>query len=129
MTQLFTSLMLLTGLSAAAGPIVVPRSGAPTEQLAAPPKKSKAGPTPQTPALSCTLLTLEAPRGGRLEVQGQGFGPVPLVRIGGKVTRMIERTETRIAVQIPADSNGGPVSVTSGPREAQCGTLTIVGKD
>jgi hypothetical protein len=42
---------------------------------------------------------------------------------------MIERTETRIAVQIPADSNGGAVTVTNGKLRAECGTLAIIGRD
>ena len=79
--------------------------------------------------MTCTLLTTEAPRGGRLEVQGSGFGKAPLVRIGGRVTRMIERTETKIAVQIHADSDGGPVTVHAGKVKAECGTLTITGKN
>lgn len=87
--------------------------------------KSKAPPAGPT----CTLLTRQGPRGGRLEVEGQGFGKAPLVRIGGQVTRMIERTETRIAVQIPRDSDGGRVSVNVGALEVECGTLTIIGKN
>jgi hypothetical protein len=96
---------------------------APTEKPPAP------KPLPKAPAMTCTLLTTEAPRGGRLEVEGTGFGKAPLVRIAGRVTRMIERTETKIAVQIHIDSNGGAVSVKSGGLEAQCGTLTIIGKN
>jgi len=91
----------------------------PSEQ---PPPKPKA-------SSSCALITTEGPRGGRLEVEGNGFGQSPLVRIGGKVCRMIERTDTRIAVQIPADSNGGPVTVKTGKAELSCGSLTIIGKD
>jgi hypothetical protein len=96
---------------------------APTEKPPAP------KPVPKAPAMSCTLLTTEAPRGGRLEVEGTGFGKAPLVRIAGRVTRMIERNETKIAVQIHIDSNGGAVTVKSGSLEAQCGTLTIIGKN
>ena len=99
--------------------------------IAAPPEK-KAPPAekkPAPPSASCTLLTPEGPRGGRLEVEGQGFGKSPLVQIAGRVTRMIERTETRIAVQIHADSDGGAVSVKVGGVEVPCGTLTIIGKN
>jgi hypothetical protein len=92
-------------------------------------KKPPAPPKPAAPAITCTLLTTEAPRGGRLEVEGAGFGQAPLVRIGGRVTRMIERTETKIAVQIPADSDGGAVTVHAGKLQAACGTLTIIGKN
>jgi len=93
---------------------------APPEKPAAP--KPKAGPT-------CTLRTTEAPRGGRLEVEGTGFGKSPLVRIADRVTRIIERTETTIAVQIHADSDGGEVTVQVGGQRVPCGTLTIVGKN
>ncbi len=96
--------------------------------IAAPPEK--APPTvPMKPTLVCTLVTKEAPRGGRLEVEGHGFGMAPLVRIAGRVTRTIERTETKIAVQIHRDSNGGKVTVKTGALEAECGTLTIIGKN
>jgi len=106
-----------------AQPIAGPLA-APTEKKAPDAEKK-----PAPPSATCTLLTQEGPRGGRLEVEGQGFGKAPLVRIAGRVTRMIERTETRIAVQIPRDSDGGPVSVKVGELELPCGTLTIIGKN
>jgi hypothetical protein len=93
------------------------------------PRKNKPASTPKAPALTCKLMTTEAPRGGRLEVEGTGLGQSPLVRIGGRVTRTIERTETRLAVQIHADSNGGPVTVVANKVEVACGLLTIIGKD
>jgi hypothetical protein len=130
MAQLLLSgLMVLVGLSWGDGQSV--GHGGPDSPigLAAPPAKPKSSLAPKAPAIRCTLLTLEAPRGGRLEVEGQGFGQAPLVHIDGKVTRMIERTETRIAVQIPADSNGGVVNVTNGKLHAECGTLAIIGRD
>jgi hypothetical protein len=116
MNQLWAALLLLVVTSPA---------------VAAPPTKPPAGRHPKVtaPAMSCTLLTPEGPRGGRLEIEGHGVGQSPLVRIAGKVTRMLERTETKISVQIPADSNGGLVTLTSGKLEISCGTLTIVGKD
>lgn len=128
MAGLLTSFALvLSGLALDPSPALVSGSGA-SHRLIAPPK-IKPAPAHEAPALTCKVLTTEAPRGGRLEVEGHGFGRAPLVRIGGKITRMIERTETRIAVQIPADSNGGPVTVIAGKQEATCGTLTIIGKD
>lgn len=98
----------------------------------APPPKGGKGDKPAEPAEpqpSCKLLTPEAPRGGMLEVQGEGFGKTPLVRIAGKVTRTIERRDDRISVQIPRDSNGGEVTVQVGKARIVCGTLTIIGKD
>jgi hypothetical protein len=95
---------------------------APPEKPAEPEKPKPAGPT-------CSLRTTEAPRGGRLEVEGLGFGKSPLVRIADRVTRIIERTENTIAVQIHADSNGGEVTLQVGGQRIPCGTLTIVGKN
>ena len=103
---------------------------APAAALGAPPEKpAKPDPKPAAPAVTCKLITVEAPRGGRLEVEGAGFGKAPLVRIAGRVTRMIERTETKIAVQIHADSDGGAVTVHAGKLKAECGSLTIIGKN
>ena len=129
MTQLLGALLLVSALVLRPAPepsqqtVLRTCVTAPTEKAPAP------KPVPKAPALTCTLLTTEAPRGGRLEVEGSGFGKAPLVRIAGRVTRMIERTETKIAVQIHIDSDGGAVTVKSGGLEAQCGTLTIIGKN
>jgi hypothetical protein len=128
MIQHLAALLLL-----AAVPVPAPQpAAAGPMRVAAPPKKPPAADKPappKQPAMSCVLRTPEGPRGGRLEVEGRGFGQAPLVRIAGKVTRMLERTETKISVQIPADSDGGPVTVSSGKTEIPCGTLTIIGKD
>src|SRR5690349_2558824 len=94
-----------------------------------PPADAKPKAPAAAPGPTCKLVTTEAPRGGRLEVEGAGFGKAPLVRIAGRVTRMIERTETKIAVQIHADSDGGAVTVHAGKLHAECGTLTIIGKN
>src|SRR5688572_19384710 len=75
---------------------------------ATPPSSTKkaedTAPKPAAEAVTCTLLTKEAPRGGRLEVQGTKLGKSPVVKIGGAVTRIIERPGDKIAVQIPAKS-------------------------
>jgi hypothetical protein len=122
MAQFLAAVALLAGLTGATTRVALPALGAP-------PTKPKVSHAPHAPVLTCTLLTTEAPRGGRLEVEGEGFGQTPVVRVDGKVTRTIDRTEKTIAVQIPADSNGGAVSVTSGKQQAQCGVLTIIGRD
>jgi hypothetical protein len=57
------------------------------------------------------------------------FGSVPVVRINGKPARMLERRETRVSVQIPADSDGGPISVLQDGHTLACGTLVIIGKN
>lgn len=131
MLQLVTAvLLMLPGLapSPSAGAGIGGGRRAAHSALAAP-RKNKPATASKAPTLTCKLLTLEAPRGGRLEVEGDGFGQSPLVRIGGRVTRMIDRTKTRLAVQIHADSNGGPVTVVANKQEVACGTLTIIGKD
>lgn len=97
--------------------------------LGAPDNKPKPPEPPKSPAITCTLRTTEAPRGGRIEVEGSGFGDVPLVRIAGAIARIIERRGNVIAVLVPRDSDGGAVSVQSGEARAKCGTLTIIGKD
>ncbi len=79
------------------------------------------------PAFTCTLVTTEAPRGGQLDVHGDNFGATPVLRIGGKVTRILRRNTTDIRVQIPTDSNGGSVTVQSNGTTVECGTLTIIG--
>jgi hypothetical protein len=86
-------------------------------------------PTVTKPALTCKLLTSEAPAGGRLDVEASHFGTTPVVRIAGKAMRMIERTATRIGVQISADSNGGEVTLQAGKQNVVCGTLVITGQD
>jgi hypothetical protein len=126
--------VLTAGALIAPSSVLAGEGGAPDRSVvSAPPEKPappKPGPAkPAAPALTCTLLTIEAPRGGLLEVEGAGFGKAPLVRIAGRVTRMIERTETKISVQIHPDSNGGAVTVHAGKLEAACGTLTIIGKN
>lgn len=82
---------------------------------------------PKKAALSCKLVTLEAPAGGRLEVTGEQFGKSPLVKIAGKVARLIDRYEDTIAVQIPKKSTGGSVTVHVGGKQAVCGELRILG--
>ena len=109
---------------AVAEPPKQPDKGAPPASPPAPPT-----PLPAPAAPPCKLLTPEAPRGGRLEVEGGGFGKTPVVRIGGRVARMLERTPQRIAVQIAADSNGGPVTVTADGKDLRCGVLIIIGRD
>jgi hypothetical protein len=131
MARLLTALLLLAAFGAGAAGVVrardLPIGGT---SIAAPAEKKPEDAEKRKPAApECTLLTTDGPRGGRLEVEGRGFGKAPLVLIGGKVTRMIERTETRIAVQIPRDSDGGPVTVKVAELEIACGTLTIIGKN
>jgi hypothetical protein len=99
--------------------------------VAAPPAPKPDKPQKAAPVtVSCSLLTTEAPRGGRLEVEGKNFGRAPVVHIGDRaINRILERTETKISVQIPADSDGGAVTVRAGTQQATCGTLTIIGKN
>jgi hypothetical protein len=125
------SLVLLHAVAAKSGPAVwvATQSSALTAPPAdAPPKQPVPAPVPPAAAaVPCKLLTPEAPRGGRLEVEGDGFGKTPVVRIDGRVARTLERTTQRIAVQIAADSKGGKVTVAAGGKDLQCGMLTIIG--
>jgi len=111
----------------------------PAEKPAPPPPAEKPAP-PKPPAKpeeppkgtvgpTCRLPSEEGPRGGRLVIEGEGFGRTPVVRIGDRVTRILVRQAKTISVQIPADSDGGPVTVEAEGVRAACGWLTIVGKD
>ena len=103
----------------------------PSAPKPAPPPESKppqAQPKGKSTSM-CTLVTEEAPRGGRLDVRGTGFGQTPIVRIADKATRILTRTADTISVQIPRDSDGGPVTVEASGIRSPCGWLTIVGKD
>jgi hypothetical protein len=77
----------------------------------------------------CTLEDREQPRGGRLDVLGSEFGQSPVVRIAGRPARMIERRADRISVQVPADSDGGEVSLLHEGKSDGCGKLVIIGKN
>lgn len=107
-------------------------SAAPAPAPKPPEGAGKSGEKPAAPAaaaVTCTLLTKEAPRGGRLEVEGEKLGKSPVVKIGGTVTRIIERPGDKIAVQIPKKSDGGAVVVLVDGKAVECGTLTIIGLD
>lgn len=136
-----------TMLLGSAAAIALSMSGLALAEPAAPPKDKGAAPAPppkpidkekpkpppevvkEEPAIRCKLLTKEAPRGGRLEVQGDKLGKSPVVKIGGVVTRIIERPGDKIAVQIPRKSDGGEVVVLVEGEDVPCGTLTIIGLD
>ncbi len=92
------------------------------------PKPPAAAPAPPS-GPTCTLVDQEVPRGGRLEVSGERFGQAPVVRIAGKMARILERRADRISVQVAADSDGGLVTVQAASKTAECGTLVIIGKD
>ncbi|MDH5671383.1 MAG: hypothetical protein OEZ06_04490 [Myxococcales bacterium] len=111
MTELSMAALLLGGLLFF-GPAQPPKTKAPAEK-----------------ALGCSLVTPEVPRGGRLEVRGENPGRSPLVRLSGKVLRIIERQGDTIAVQVPRDAKDGEVVLQSGKERASCGTLKIIGTD
>jgi hypothetical protein len=77
----------------------------------------------------CSLVESEIPRGGRLDIAGENLGQAPVVRIAGKPARILERRDDRISVQVAADSEGGPVTVQTGGKTVECGTLVIIGKN
>jgi hypothetical protein len=104
---------------------------APAPGTAGTPKPAAAAPAAAAKSTGpkCSLEDPEQPRGGRLDVLGTNFGTSPLVRVAGKPVRMIERREDRISVQVPADSDGGPVAVQAQGVVQPCGTLVIIGKN
>ncbi|MEY4579933.1 MAG: hypothetical protein RL701_4636 [Pseudomonadota bacterium] len=115
----------------AAGSVRAPDSqplaaASPKTKPAVPP--SAAAPEPP-PKPACSIVDPEQPRGGRLEVVGEAFGAVPVVRISGKPARILERRSERVSVQIPPDSNGGAITVQQEGRVLECGTLLIIGKN
>lgn len=121
-----------SGFHAPADGEPTPKPGPKPEQKPAPEPEEKPEQKPapsKKPVPSCRLPSEEGPRGGRLVVEGEGFGRTPVVRIGDRVTRMLARQTNTLSVQIPADSDGGPVTVEADGVRAACGWLTIVGKD
>jgi len=107
----------------------------PTASEPAPPPAAAAKVTPVAPVAKpeppplCTLGEAEQPRGGKLDVLGERFGSAPVVRIAGKPARILIRKQDRISVQIPADSDGGLITLTDEKKNGDCGTLVIIGKD
>lgn len=107
----------------------------PTAAEASPPPAAAAKVTPVAPAAKpeppplCTLGEAEQPRGGKLDVLGERFGAAPVVRIAGKPARILIRKQDRISVQIPADSDGGAITLQDEGKSGDCGTLVIIGKD
>lgn len=96
------------------------------------PRAAVAEPPPGTAkdgAPTCELLTHEAPAGGRLEVRVTHAGKSPLVKIAGKVARLIQRQGDTIAVQIHKRCEGGRVTLHADNKSADCGTLTIIGQN
>src|ERR1700712_285446 len=93
-------------------------------------------PAPQPPPAAappeppfCKLNEPEQPRGGRVDVLGDRFGSAPVVRIAGKPARILLRKQDRISVQIPADSDGGEITLLNQGKVESCGTLVIIGKN
>lgn len=116
----------------AATAVSAPVAPAPA-QLAQAPLRLKPADAPQPSAAAtdpaCSLLEPEQPRGGRLDVVGNRFGTAPVVRIAGRPARQLERRNDRISVQIPADSDGGPITLLNDGKALACGNLVIIGKN
>ncbi|HET8935713.1 MAG TPA: hypothetical protein VFN67_19835 [Polyangiales bacterium] len=107
-----------------------PSAAEPAQPPAAAAKVTPVAPAPKPePPPLCTLGEAEQPRGGKLDVLGEHFGSAPVVRIAGKPARILLRKQDRISVQIPADSDGGPITLTDEKKNGDCGTLVIIGKD
>jgi hypothetical protein len=99
----------------------------PSAAAAQPVAPLPAAPPPEPPF--CKLNEPEQPRGGRIDVLGDRFGSAPVVRIAGKPARILLRKTDRISVQIPADSNGGEITLLNEGKVESCGTLVIIGKN
>jgi hypothetical protein len=116
--------------AAAPAPIASPHDGAEERQASAPRvQPPKPQPVAAVPRTTCSLEEREQPRGGRLDVVGSGFGQAPVVRIAQRPVRMLERRTDRVSVQVPADSDGGEVTLQTEGRSASCGALVIIGKN
>jgi hypothetical protein len=88
------------------------------------------GTTTQQPGfvnLTCSVGTSAAPRSGYITVNGQGFSNDATVMIGGVYAPVVARQPSALRAQVPANSSGGQVSVSSGGRTARCGNLSITG--
>jgi hypothetical protein len=84
---------------------------------------------PSEKSMICSLAAAQAPRGGKIDVKAQGFGSTPVVRIAGKVLRIIQREASLISAQVPEDSDGGKVTLTAYGVTVECGRLEIIGKN
>lgn len=76
--------------------------------------------------LQCQLNTSRAPAGGLITLTGNDFGSSPLVRIGGAVAPIVNRSRNQLRVQVPAQSAGGAVTLSAGGQESRCGSVTIL---
>jgi hypothetical protein len=88
------------------------------------------GTTTQNPGfvnLTCSVGTAGAPRNGYITVNGQGFTNDATVMIGGVYAPVVARQAGSLRAQVPGNSGGGQVSVSSGGRTARCGNLSIIG--
>jgi len=86
------------------------------------------GPTvPVRAQLQCTVPGGVVPRGAQLMVQGNGFGADTRVQIGGQFAPIIRSQSTQAVVQVPNDSSGGIVAVTSGGQTVNCGSIRTTG--
>jgi hypothetical protein len=90
-------------------------------------RPGNANPGVAVASLTCSVPGGILPRGAQLIVQGSGFGPDVRVEIGGQFAAVMRSTATQATVQIPNDSSGGIVSVTSQGRSAQCGAIRTTG--
>jgi hypothetical protein len=90
-------------------------------------RPGNANPGVAAASLTCSVPGGVMPRGAQLVVQGSGFGPDVRVDIGGQFAPILRSTAMQAFVQIPNDSSGGIVSVTSQGRSAQCGSIRTTG--
>jgi hypothetical protein len=75
--------------------------------------------------LRCSINTARAPQGGFITVRGNGFGSQTVVRIGAHTAAIVNRRGSELRVQVPRNTAGGMVSVTTNNRSANCGRLQV----
>jgi hypothetical protein len=84
---------------------------------------------PSKSTVSCSLVGKEAPRGGKIEIKAAGFGSTPVIRLAGKVLRVLRQEAALISVQVPEDADSGSITLSASGTTADCGALQIIGKN
>jgi hypothetical protein len=82
---------------------------------------------PTTAALTCRAEDSVRPRGAILVVHGTGFSPSTTVQIGGHNAAVRVVQPTVLQVEVPRDTSGGRVVVSSGGQTVDCGNVRLVG--
>jgi hypothetical protein len=82
---------------------------------------------PPAAALTCRAEDSVRPRGAVLVIHGTGFSPSTTVQIGGHNAAVRQVHAGHIQVEVPRETGGGLVVVTSNGQSINCGTVRLVG--